>query len=156
MSDQTQELDVWRTSGISEPQINRILAHYHSPYVGQASIILRVAQSNGINPIFLLAAMKVSSSLGNNAGSSTLHVENIANPVAVHFSPHSSGVQKLRLPNGQLPTVEQSLVAFARDFKQRAGGSQRPVTTYAAASGQGQNWRLEVLSSMAHLSRLVH
>ena len=150
------EMDVWKSDAANEQQIDRVLAHYHSPFVGRGSLIFHIASQEGLNPIFILAVMQQTSSFGNRANQPSLKSENIANPMAVHFNEGAKGILKLRLRGGNMPTFEQSLIAFAHDFKARAAGSATPITAYACSQGSPPTWSAQVLRAMLNISRYAH
>lgn len=150
------ETDVWKCDNFTEHQIGRVLLHYGSPCAGQASVLLEVARSERVSPVFLLAVMQNRSAFGNQRNQQNLKEENIANPMGVHFSEGAKGIMKLRHHDGSLPSFQQSLVGFVREFKSRAAGSPTPITAYASTQASPNTWRSEIMHSMARLNRMMH
>lgn len=138
-------------------QIDRVLAHYNSPHKGQGELMARICKEEGINPILMLAVMQKESSYGNRANVSTLKDENIANPWSVHFNERADGIKKLRLPNGEMPTFEQSLRGAIRTLKRHAGNSETPLTTTSVkyCPPHAQTWRNEVDTHFRTQSRRI-
>jgi hypothetical protein len=138
-------------------QIDRVLAHYNSPHKGQGELMARICKEEGINPILMLAVMQKESSYGNRANVSTLKDENIANPWSVHFNERADGINKLRLPNGEMPTFEQSLRGAIRTLKRHAGNSDTPLTTTSVkyCPPHAQTWRNEVDTHFRTQSRRI-
>lgn len=112
-------------------EIDAVLKHYGSPHAGKGETIARICREKGINPILMLAVMQKESSYGNKNNNPSLKDENIANPWSVHFSPSAKGINKLRMPDGSMPTFEQSLNSAIDTLKKWAGDSPNPLKTAA-------------------------
>lgn len=126
--------EFWSGGAASGIQIDRLLAHYQSPFVGKGDLIASLAKREGVNPIVLLAIMQEESSFGNARNAPTLKPENLANPFSVHFNPGANGIAKLRLSNGDLATFEQSLDAVV-DALKLFKASPTPLAAFAKHIG---------------------
>lgn len=138
-------------------ELDRVLRHYNSPHVGQGETIARIAREENINPVLLLAVMQKESSYGNKANTPSLKEENIRNPFSVHFNESAEGIKKLRLPNGEHPTFEQSLRGAIRTLKRHAGDSPTPLSTTSKkyCPPHHETWTREVTANYERQMRRI-
>jgi len=146
---------VWNGSAANEHIVSIILRHYASPLAAKASSIVTKARTEMINPLLLLAVMKVESNFANKNSRPDLKPENVANPFSVHFNPAAAGIMKLRLQNGAMPSFEESLQAFIRMFKARSSGSQTPIATYALRDKSLSSWTSNVCAAFQTIQARV-
>lgn len=125
-----------KTDIATPADIDKILKRYNSPHAGKGQVIFDTCKKYGVNPIMMLAIMQQESQFG----SSKLKPENTANPWSVHFTHSAKGINKLRHPDGKLPTFEQSLEGGIKTMIKLAGNSSTPLTTAGARYSESGNW----------------
>lgn len=131
------DVSTFQKTDIATPaDIDKILKRYNSPHAGKGQVIFDMCKKYNVNPIMMLAIMQQESQFG----STKLKPENTANPWSVHFTHGAKGIAKLRLPNGQLPTFEQSLEGGIKTMVKLAGSSSTPLTTAGAKYSESGNW----------------
>ncbi|MFN8577902.1 MAG: hypothetical protein U0354_13710 [Candidatus Sericytochromatia bacterium] len=125
-----------KTDIATAADIDKILKRYNSPHAGKGQVIFDMCKKYNVNPIMVLAVMQQESQFG----STKLKPENTANPWSVHFNHGAKGIAKLRLPNGQLPTFEQSLEGGIKTIVKLAGNSSTPLSTAGSKYSESGNW----------------
>lgn len=131
------DVSTFHKTDIATPaDIDKILKRYNSPHAGKGQVIFDTCKKYGVNPIMMLAIMQQESQFG----STKLKPENTANPWSVHFNHGAKGIAKLRLPDGKLPTFEQSLEGGIKTVIKLAGNSSTPLTTAGAKYSESGNW----------------
>jgi hypothetical protein len=131
------DVSTFHKTDIATPaDIDKILKRYNSPHVGKGQVIFDMCKKYNVNPVMMLAIMQQESQFG----STKLKPENTANPFSVHFTHSAKGIAKLRLPDGKLPTFEQSLEGGIKTVVKLAGNSSTPLTTAGAKYSESGNW----------------
>lgn len=130
------------TNTATAEQIDGLLKRYNSPHAGKGKEFVAICKKNNINPLLMLAVMQQESSFG----STKLKPENQANPFSVHFSEGAKGIKKLRLKDGSLPTLSQSLDVAAKTMNKWSSGSSTPLTTAAPHYSATPTWANSITS----------
>lgn len=137
------------TNTATAAQIDKILTKYNSPHAGKGKEFLEICKKNNMNPVLMLSIMQQESGFG----SKKLKVENQANPFSVHFNEHAKGINKLRLPDGSLPSLERSLDSAARTMNKWSAGSSTPLTTAGKHYCTTASWSNNVTSHYNNLMK---
>lgn len=130
------------TNSATAEQIDGLLKRYNSPHAGKGKEFVAICKKNNINPLLMLAVMQQESSFG----STKLKEENQANPFSVHFNEGAKGIKKLRLKDGSLPTLSQSLDVAAKTMNKWSSGSSTPLTTAAPHYSATPTWANSITS----------
>lgn len=130
------------TNSATAEQIDGLLKRYNSPHAGKGKEFVSICKKNNINPLLMLAVMQQESSFG----STKLKEENQANPFSVHFNEGAKGIKKLRLKDGSLPTLSQSLDVAAKTMNKWSSGSSTPLTTAAPHYSETPTWANSITS----------